>query len=84
MTGYEGMPNPIEGPLSPWTGSIPGSGEAGLNQLANNLVAKGVAEITSTKIGGGGPPSHLVLGNLDPDNFTIGVNNMVDSLKRVF
>jgi hypothetical protein len=73
MTGYDQMPNPIEGPLSPWTGSIPGSGEAGLNQLANNLIAKGVAEITATR-NIVGPPAHLVLGNLDPDNFTIGVN----------
>ncbi len=69
MTGYVGMPNPIEGPLSPWTEN---EGK-GLNQLANNLIAKGVAEITSTKIGVG-PPSHLVLGNLDPTTFTTGTN----------
>jgi hypothetical protein len=70
MTGYVGMPNPIEGPLSPWTEN---EGK-GLNQLANNLIAKGVAEITSTFFGGGGPPSNLVLGNLNSTTFTTGTN----------
>lgn len=65
MTGYEEMPIPIEGALTPWNTNI----GKGADNTTNTLLERGVVEITGAITTF---DNFLLLGNIDINTFTTG------------